>query len=156
MLYIPVTTLTKMSVLAFYLRLSVQRNFRRAVKVVMGLCAALVVAALVAQCTYCLPVIPAPPASSPRRPWRGEEPPWQQGQQQEGQLLRPGHCENPLLYYRLTGGLNVALGVVVLALPAPILWQVKMARQEKLAVVAIFSLSILSALHPPNTPLCLC
>lgn len=137
MLYIPVTALTKLSVLAFYLRLSVQRNFRQAVKVVMGLCAALIVAALVAQCTYCLPVIP------PHGPWH-------QGQwgQQQDQRLRPGHCENPLLYYRLTGGLNVALGLVVLALPAPILWQVKMVRRKKMAVATIFSLSILSVTSP--------
>ena len=54
--------------------------------------------------------------------------------------LPGGRCFNTLAFIRATGILNIVLDVLVLALPAPVVWSLQLRTSKKLGVLGLFLL----------------
>jgi hypothetical protein len=115
----PVIQLTKLSILTFYLRLSIDTYFRAAVYTIAFMCGGLGIGAPFATIFQCNPVI------------KGVH------------YNVPGKCFNQLLFYRLASIFNVVLDFMIFLLPAHILYGLRMSKRQIWALRAVFSVGML-------------
>ncbi|USW58983.1 hypothetical protein Slin15195_G123020 [Septoria linicola] len=119
--YLAVMALAKFSILFFYLRLSREKWFTRAIYATMGLVASFSVALMLALIFACKPF---------KRVW--------------DPTITEGYCLNRGKMYLATAGLNAATDVIMLLLPMPMLRKLQVPRIQKIGLVAIFSIGSLT------------
>jgi len=120
--YLSALAMNKISILCFLLRVFPAKEFRRVVYVVMGLCAGYGIAFVFATVFQCSPIPYA---------WRQVEDPL------------GGRCNNINLQGWTSAVFNIALDLVVLALPLKNLYKLQMSLRKKLMIMVMFSLGIL-------------
>ena len=119
MLYPVAMALVKISVVHFYATIFPSRTFFRVACVVMGLAAATAVATILDAFLGC-------------RPFAYN---WDK-------TIHGGTCGNETLAYLIPCIINLIIDVVVVILPLPVLWTLKMRLPRKIAVMLIFSMGI--------------
>ncbi|KAH7021288.1 uncharacterized protein B0I36DRAFT_388026 [Microdochium trichocladiopsis] len=122
-LYLLLLALTKISVLGFYLRVFPSRGFRNIVFITMGLIIATSFAFIVAQIFQCWPI------ESIWLAWQGD--------------YGPKQCVDIQAMAFASAGLNIALDLIVMALPFPYLFQLQTNPRKKAGILVMFSLGIL-------------
>ncbi|KAK2666507.1 hypothetical protein RAB80_018164 [Fusarium oxysporum f. sp. vasinfectum] len=106
---------TKLSLLAVYLRISPSRRFRAVVCLLMAIVAGYSFSAVLVAIFQCHPIEMA----------------WDI-------TISDGSCIDRMAYFIATLALNVATDLFMLALPIPMLWNVKMPKRQKLGLIGIF------------------
>lgn len=106
----------KISVLLFYLRIFPNKRFRWAVYGVGTFILLSLISNLTGVVFQCLPV---------HSLWQHDI---------------PHHCINQVAYYIAQGVLNFVSDIVVVFMPVPILWGLKMPRYRKIGLLALFLL----------------
>lgn len=122
------TTSIKLSVLFLYIRIMTWSMVRKLSYVLMGLTVAYCVTFMTVFLTTCTPNI--------------------------SQLWNPrpdGHCRDLNAGQLSSVSTNLALDVLIIILPIPFLWSLKMSMRNKMVVTAAFSLGIMYVLIP-KTP----
>lgn len=51
-----------------------------------------------------------------------------------------GHCIQTQPFYFALGGTSIALDVIIIALPLPVLWKLQLRKRQKIFLVALFAL----------------
>lgn len=120
--YIPAVWLTKISILFLYLRLFPEQGLRRQIKVCLGLCAATVVSLEIACIFKCWPI------SFSWNYWDGEH---------------QGKCTSMAAQGWANSGLNTFADIVVLVLPLPTIWKLRLPMEKKLSIIAMFNVGLL-------------
>lgn len=59
------------------------------------------------------------------------------------QAIPGGYCGNQMTANIAIGAINIILDILVVCLPMPLVWNLKMARNKKIALSAIFGMGIL-------------
>ncbi|KAI5219526.1 hypothetical protein E4T46_06695 [Aureobasidium subglaciale] len=119
--YFASLTATKISILAFFLRVFPQQNFRKIIYVVIGICAAYGISFVLATTFQCHPV----PYS------------WKQLDDSY-----PGSCNNIHVQGWLSAVFNIVIDLVILVLPLKELYSLQTSLKKKLMVMVMFSLGI--------------
>ena len=114
--------ITKLSILAFYLRIFTDRTFKRATYVVMGICTAYIFAMVPVTIWQCKPI------SYMWTSWSGET---------------EGSCINVYKLTWVASTTNIALDAVVIILPIPHLMKLSLSRKKKVQIVSMFSVGLL-------------
>jgi len=122
-IYLVLLSLTKISLLCFYLRIFPQPAFRLAVHATLGCIVLSGLVILFLQIFQCTPV---------RFIWEG----W------AGDFGGPHRCLDVNLLAWVAGGVSIAQDVVILALPLPLLYHLQASRRAKAGVLFMFSLGI--------------
>ncbi|KAI5859442.1 hypothetical protein GGS23DRAFT_585424 [Durotheca rogersii] len=117
--WILLVTLIKLSVLHFYITIFRQPMFIRIVYATAALCAAFCIGALVEVVVLC----------PPRGGWRPD-----------GLLFR---CDNNSSILLTLGTIDLAIEILVIMLPMPVLWRLKLPTAKKVALTAIFGMGFL-------------
>ncbi|KAK5048917.1 hypothetical protein LTR84_005338 [Exophiala bonariae] len=112
---------TKLSILAFYLRIFPDRTFIYSTYVLMGLIVACILSFIPAIIWQCTPVSFA----------------WTSLPGQTG-----GHCINTFLMTWIGSSINVVLDLAVILVPIPHLLKLTLSRKKKIQVVAMFSVGL--------------
>ncbi|KAH7196268.1 hypothetical protein BKA60DRAFT_470520, partial [Fusarium oxysporum] len=105
----------KLSLLAVYLRISLSRRFRAVVCLLMEIVAGYSFSAVLVAIFQCHPIEMA----------------WDIN-------ISDGSCIDRMAYFIATLALNVTADPFMLALPIPMLWNVKMPKRQKLGLIGIF------------------
>ena len=121
-IYIPTVWITKISILFLYLRLFPDQGLRRQIKVGLGLCAATVVCLELACVFKCWPI------SFSWNYWDGEH---------------QGKCTSMAAQGWANSSLNMFADIVVLVLPLPTIWKLKLPMEKKIGIIAMFSIGLL-------------
>ncbi|KAK5228288.1 hypothetical protein LTR72_002171 [Exophiala xenobiotica] len=116
-LYFFIIVLTKLAVLAFYLKVFTQPYFRKAVYVVIGLCICYYVSFMFVLGFECTPVAFF----------------WQQWRDPSA-----GTCININAGGWAAAGINIILDVTILTLPVPVILKLQISRQQRLQVLSMF------------------
>lgn len=61
--------------------------------------------------------------------------------------LRPGICENPIESAIALSSCNVAIDLIIVLLPMPLVWGLHMATRRKVELTIVFALGILYVLR---------
>ncbi|KAK3314694.1 hypothetical protein B0H66DRAFT_318813 [Apodospora peruviana] len=120
-LYLSILTLTKISILCFYLRIFPHRTFRAALYGVMAWVAVSGLAWLLAQILQCVPI---------NFIWEG----WKQGS------FGPHHCIDVNTLGYTMAGFSIAQDIVILVMPLPLVARLNVSRRSKLEIMIMFSL----------------
>lgn len=121
-IYISSIWITKISILFFYLRIFPERNFRRLTYGIITVCAVSVVALLIASIMQCQPI------SYSWNAWDGQH---------------KGKCTHVNAQIWANAGINIFFDLIVLALPLPQIWGLKISWDKKAGVLVMFGLGIL-------------
>lgn len=121
-IYVCCLAIIKISICFLYLRIFPGRRFRTAVWATQVFNVALVVAFLIAEGLQCTPI------SFFWQGWDGEH---------------PGYCWNLEAFIYSHAGINIALDVWMLALPASQIWRLNLSIKKKIGVLAMFGFGIL-------------
>ncbi|KAJ9624337.1 hypothetical protein H2204_010893 [Knufia peltigerae] len=121
-LYIFISVVTKLAVLAFYLKVFSQPYFQKAAYLVMGLCLSYFVSYMFVLGFECTPV------SFFWEQWRDPS---------------AGTCININAGGWAAAAINIALDVAILALPVPVILRLQISRQQKLQVLSMFGVGSL-------------
>ncbi|KAK6387168.1 hypothetical protein LTS17_000434 [Exophiala oligosperma] len=121
-LYIFISVVTKLAVLAFYLKVFSQPYFQKAAYLVMGLCFSYFVSYMFVLGFECTPV------SFFWEQWRDPS---------------AGTCININAGGWAAAAINIALDVAILALPVPVILRLQISRQQKLQVLSMFGVGSL-------------
>ncbi|KAF2085510.1 putative integral membrane protein [Saccharata proteae CBS 121410] len=121
LLYINALTLTKISILLFYLRIFPQATFRKWAWSLIGCCVVYSLLSSFLLIFQCIPV------SLAWNRWDGEH---------------HGHCTNLVPLTWITALLNVFLDVVIIALPFPQLAKLNTSMRKKFRVMVMFALGL--------------
>lgn len=120
LIYIPLVTLLKCVFLLFYARVfSPSLKMKWLTRFGMSSCVIFYTAVLIRSIFVCNPI---------RKIWIP---------------LEPGSCLNVIILPYATGFFNLASDFYILVLPMPSLWNLKMKRNRKLRIMAIFGVGIL-------------
>ncbi|KAI4760305.1 hypothetical protein E4T52_06755 [Aureobasidium sp. EXF-3400] len=119
--YFASLTATKISILAFFLRVFPQKTFRRIIYVVMGICVAYGVSFVLATTFQCSPI----PYS------------WKQLDDNY-----PGSCNNIHIQGWMSAIFNIVIDLIILILPLKELYALQTTLKKKLMVMVMFSLGI--------------
>ena len=122
-LYIPTVWITKISILLLYLRLFPDTTMRLHVKICMAFCAASLFSLFWACVFKCWPI------SLSWNYWDGEH---------------KGFCTSMAGQGWANSGLNMFADIVVLLLPLPTIWKLKLNAEKKYSIMAMFSVGLLS------------
>jgi hypothetical protein len=120
--YFASLTATKISILAFFLRVFPQQAFRRTVYVVMGICVAYGLSFVFSTAFQCTPV----PYS------------WKQLDDSY-----PGSCNNIHIQGWMSAIFNIVIDLIILILPLKEIYILQTNFKKKLMVMVMFSLGIL-------------
>lgn len=115
-------SVTKLSILAFYLRIFTDRTFKRMTYGMMGICTAYLVATVIATIFQCTPV------SYMWTSWSGET---------------EGHCIDVFVLTWIATSLNILLDVLIILLPIPHLLKLTLNRKKKIQIVSMFCVGLL-------------
>lgn len=124
----PTVQIIKLSVLAFYLRLTPDYGFRMLVFVVAGVCSNLAAAWVTVVMFQCQPVAKA---------WA---------------YYREGTCIDQAAFWQATGVLNIVLDFVLLILPVKMLKGLQVPYKQKIALYFLLSTGILCVTIYPTHP----
>jgi hypothetical protein len=117
--YFAAAMFVKLSLCAFYLRLSVDERFRMAVYVIATICIAYGIASILTSAFLCIPL---------SKLWNPNE---------------DGHCINAELFYFVNAGLNVATDTIIYILPMRPLWKLPLPRRQRIGLLFLFALGAL-------------
>lgn len=120
--YIPTVWITKISILFLYLQLFPGQTLRRQIKVGLCFCAATAICLELACIFKCWPI------SFSWNYWDGEH---------------QGKCSSMAAQGWANSGLNMFGDIVVLVLPLPTIWKLKLPTEKKLGIIAMFSVGLL-------------
>jgi hypothetical protein len=115
-LYATVTNLTKISVVAQYMRLFTEKWIRRACMATVVLLVIAAVYGIFAGIFICVPV---------RKFWTPKV---------------TGHCENANTLWLIAAGLNIGMDWTVWILPMPVISRLRLPRRQMVGVIAVFAL----------------
>lgn len=121
-MYICVTSLTKMSVLCFYLRVFPDKGLRRNAWITLGLATAAWISFMFAVLFQCYPisyswtVIDGPSAE---------------------------HCDNVKAGFYAQAAVTIALDIPVILIPIPAVLKLHLPRRRKIGLIIVFSLGLL-------------
>lgn len=118
-IYMLALAAVKMSVLFFYRRLFTVGAVRRAIMATMGVTISWLLAFVFAAAFLCDP---------PRKQW---------------DTTVPGHCGDQIAMDEAMVVTNMFTDVIIMVLPMPTIWTLKLKLREKLALTAAFSLGVL-------------
>jgi hypothetical protein len=110
---------TKASILLLYLRIFVQKRFRMACWILLGFVTLFGIATTLASVFQCTPIA---------RTWNKSI---------------KGVCVNTTIFWYANAGFSIVGDLVLLALPMPILYNLKLPLNQRLAVMLVFSLGTL-------------
>ncbi|KIW20771.1 hypothetical protein PV08_01349 [Exophiala spinifera] len=113
--------MTKLSILAFYLRIFTEKKFKRATYILMGVVSATLLAVLPANIFQCTPI------SFMWTGWTGET---------------KGHCINILSLTKVACTINILQDIAVILLPIPFLLRLSLSRKKKVQIVSMFSVGL--------------
>lgn len=114
--------LTKIAILAFYLKVFPNEGFRRICWVTASICLVLFPAFSIFTVFYCTPV------SYTWEGWTGEV---------------EGHCLSFNLFAWIQTSINIALDTFILVLPLPLVWRLNMGRRKRVLLMLMFSVGVL-------------
>lgn len=120
--YFASLTATKISLLAFFLRVFPQKAFRKVIYVVIGICVAYGVSFVLATTFQCYPV----PYS-----WKQLDDSYE------------GSCNNIHIQGWMSAIFNIVIDIIILVLPLKELYALQTSLKKKLMVMVMFSLGIL-------------
>ena len=127
MLYGPVLSFSKVSILLFYRRITPNRVFHIFIWVTMGCTVGLAVAGLIADLLQCTPIAYFWDRSSPG-----------------------GSCFNQAAFYFAAAGCSVLGDVWILVLPMPVFWGLQISLKRRLVLMSLFAVGFLYALSLAN------
>ena len=110
---------TKASILLLYLRIFVQKQFRQICWILMGFVVAFGTATTLASIFQCTPI--------PRT--------WNKSIQ--------GVCLNTTIFWYTNAGFSIAGDLILLVLPMPVLYNLKLPLNQRIALMLVFSLGAL-------------
>jgi hypothetical protein len=114
--------ITKISILCFYLRIFPERRFRRTTYSIIIASSIAVTALIIASIFQCTPI------SYSWNEWDGEH---------------VGHCTHVNAQIWANAGINILFDLIVIVLPLPQIWGLKISWDKKLGVLFMFGLGIL-------------
>lgn len=114
--------LTKMAILAFYLKVFPDKTFQKICWVTIVICAAYIPAFCLATIFHCTPV------SYTWTSWTGET---------------TGYCADFNAFAWAHAIINIILDLFIMTLPLPLLWKLNMGLKRKLFLMLMFSVGIL-------------
>ncbi|KAI5840097.1 hypothetical protein DFP73DRAFT_197025 [Morchella snyderi] len=117
LVYHPILALTKISILVFYYRLSVSGAFRQTVMALIIINVALTVSIFFADFFQCSPI---------NYIW--------------DKSIEGGKCIDTKAFFISSAALNIVSDFVVLLLPIPMVWKLKINMKKKIALISLFSL----------------
>ncbi|RYO82163.1 hypothetical protein DL764_009648 [Monosporascus ibericus] len=117
--WVTLVTLVKLSILHFYQKVFRKRAFIHCTYVVMGLCVAYWFGAFFGVVFFCIP---------PRKHWSP---------------ATPGHCGDSTTMYSACAGTDLAIDVIVILLPMPVLWGLQLPIAKRIALTFVFGLGFL-------------
>lgn len=109
----------KLSLCAFYLRLSINERFGLAVKIIGCICVGYTVPSIIAVSFSCIPL---------SKQWNPNE---------------LGSCINVEAFVLTHGSLSLATDVVIFILPLRPLWKMRLPRRERIALLFLLALGAL-------------
>lgn len=121
-MYLSSLPLVKISILLFYLRIFPEKRFRYMVYGGIFLCFGYMVAFVSVSIWQCIPI------SGAWTNWDG---------------TFTGHCNNINLQGWTSAAFNIILDLIVIILPLPELWKMKMSIQKKIGIMLMFSVGFL-------------
>jgi hypothetical protein len=121
----------KLSLLLFYLQISVETNFRLAVWGLIGVVTSYSIASVLVVIFSCSPIA---------KSW--------------DITITDGHCVNLPVFYIVNLSLNSITDIAVLVLPISLLWNLRMPFREKVAVGGIFMTGSACVLRLPLPMTC--
>jgi uncharacterized membrane protein len=114
--------LIKLSILAFYLRIFTDRNFKRSAYILMGIVAVFWVVIFTTTIWQCTPI------SYVWTGWTGET---------------KGHCINVSILTWVVSLVTILLDIAVIILPIPQLLKLSLSRRKKVQIVSMFCVGLL-------------
>lgn len=118
-LYNPAMTAIRISILLFYLQINPERRFRLVVYAAMAFCGASSFTAMMVFVFQCNP---------PSFFWT---------------RTGDGKCLNAYVVFLVNAIVNLATDVWVLTIPIPMVWRLRIATQQKVALSAVFAVGLL-------------
>ena len=115
--YLPSNAMSRVSVVALYLRILTGRTHRAFCWFVIGFLLSNMIAILVAAQVECFPL---------QYTW--------------DRTIQGGHCFNQIVYYKVANIPNVVADVMILALPIPTVWNLQTSLSRKGEIAAVFFL----------------
>lgn len=114
--------LTKIAILAFYLKVFPNEGFRKVCWAVVGVCLACFPSFSIFTLFYCTPV------SFTWEGWTGEV---------------EGHCLSFNTFAWIQTCINIALDTFILVMPLPLVWRLNMGRRKRILLMLMFSVGTL-------------
>lgn len=114
MVYYACVSLTKVSILILYLKISPNRTFRILVWSMMAFVLGTCISSVVADIFQCTPI---------HKAWRTSV---------------EGTCINQVALYVANAGLNITQDLLIYFLPVPMLWNLNMPRRQRTALILVF------------------
>lgn len=114
--------LTKMAILAFYLKVFPNDGFRKICWATVGVCMIMIPVTSLFTMFYCTPV------SYTWKGWTG---------------LEEGHCLSFNTFAWVQTSFNIVLDTFILVIPLPLLWRLNMGKRKKVLLMLMFSVGIL-------------
>ena len=111
--------LTKASILLLYLRLFVQKPFRLMCWILLGFVVAYGIATTLVSTFQCTPV---------QRAWN---------------KALPGHCVDTTIFWYANAGFSILGDIIILILPMPVIYSLKLRLNQKLSLMFVFALGFL-------------
>ncbi|KAK8137919.1 hypothetical protein PG984_001299 [Apiospora sp. TS-2023a] len=121
LLWLTLVCLIKVSILHFYSRIFRRTMFVKVVYGVVCLVVAFYLAALFSDVFVCIP---------PRKSWIPDT---------------PGRCGNSSVLYKALASTDIVIDVIIILLPMPMLWGLKLVTSKKVALTFIFGLGFVYA-----------
>ncbi|CAG8975027.1 hypothetical protein HYALB_00012195 [Hymenoscyphus albidus] len=143
LLYNPILTLVKASVILFLLRIGGTKSYvKKSLYVIFFINAGLVIAIFVADAFQCTPfhyVYDASCMDLEAQRVAGAD----SNGMVDGKLIKGGKCFNQRLFFLFSAGFAVGTDLAVIAIPTLIVWNLKMTKRRKIAAVCVLSTGVL-------------
>ncbi|KAF1948944.1 hypothetical protein CC80DRAFT_599299 [Byssothecium circinans] len=119
LLWVTITTLVKLSILHFYLSVfHIEKKFVYACYFTMALCAAYWIGCFFSFAFFCTPV---------EKIWHP---------------ALPGHCGEPNSKYIASASIDLAVDIIIIVLPMPIIWTLQMPLGRKVGLIGVFAIGL--------------
>lgn len=143
LLYNPILSFVKISILLLYLRLvGTKLNLRFACYGIMGFNVALMISTFIADCLQCLPFKynwDSPYMDLAAQKAAGADP---LTGMKDGVVVKGGKCFHQSDFYVATAGLSLLTDLMVMSIPIAMVWGLQMKLKKKIIVVGILTLGV--------------
>ncbi|KAI1373507.1 hypothetical protein F4677DRAFT_455936 [Hypoxylon crocopeplum] len=119
LMWLTLVALIKISILHFYIMTFRNKTFMYVGYAVMGIAIAFWTAAFFSDAFFCIP---------PEKSWLPDT---------------PGHCGNSSTIYIVLASTDLAIDIIIIALPMPILWGLQLPTAKKISLTFIFGLGFI-------------